>query len=1400
MLMELVEGLLFDDNSKTFLVHFIELQMLESYLTESLYKNNTVHRTLQRGIEYTDDWSDGEQDSDCESSGSEEEEPIQQTTQITKVSLSPRSLSPRALSPAESTTDVSHPPDSLYAASLEYNDPATISVQTTNYSDSRRGSRTQSPGTPRAESRRSSRDSPKNDGRWEDVLYPQTLRSPPVQHRQPPSIDEHGHRSASEIDLLAEAFLQGGVKGEGKRATWRRESVRSVGEDQEEDEEDDFDDEEEDAGKSLARGGAVLAMLQAQRSRLMGSGHGPLLVGRVGGLRGRAIIPLGGASGMSEEDEDGEEDGDDFEAELAQREQQALEEKKAQLQPAQKQAQGEDQEEVAHHLRQDFLKSFAGAALDPAALAREKIDRLFSTNAEFLENTLFEATLRLADPVKKQAQGEIATSSSEVTFMHVREALQVKPSRRSEMSRSVIVNTLRGGCRLSPSLTRCSDADLRSICDAAEMKDFEPQSGVRAGTSSKVGKEKVYLAVRGEALLQIYVILQGNVEITVYEQQEEGQKQEGQEEGMEGLLATVAAVAKVATVAADTLGIHAGAAEASVSRAIAQVARMNKGGDGGGSPWDGNTPRRESSKSPSRMGSCKSPRRSTKSPSIGSSESPNIGSSTSPRGSIKSPSTPNSGARFAAAQVKAKAKAQKEIDNRTKTRTVRLAYGDCLGEFLLQGQHHWRADVEILPPRLSLLCLPVEVLERYVGRSGPEVSGAMVLFWKHLHLWREISAHNKDMLRRNLAAQRKDKMMQEEEGLKRARAGLKFDFQPMNVIDSARLRVFQPGVDLFTQGVPRHHMLLVLRGCCEYWRVFPASVVSANVMPTRVALDCSLMPGDFSFMDGEDPLWLERMQELDYHIKGSEGESALVLEHRKKKYFRFDVHKNSLLATTRVEVAVVPIYEIAKNIKMLDRLIRIATQQYPEIFVSDEELVLRHYEHKKWRVDRREVVKIVSLERQSQALQWRQSPNNNISDALYQSRLPGSNTSRIDCIADELLNCTDVDPNVPTDPLVRRADHDTFVSTPASLPTSPRYAEGQGQGGQEKKEVQEGQGGQGALQEQERAVERQRLDSLYASQRQEMMRQFMVVGQEEPDKSVKVRSVHGGVGGSSKGIGGGSSRGIAAFEEEGSGKAWTAQPPRAPRPPAKTRSSASVARQEQGQRPQSATAAVSVGMGAPDSRASSSQGSRPHSAAGAGVTRRAVRPGTAPTSSVGRPVPGYRPSSPLRLDMSQYAGIDESEELSGHSSLSDAPFGGVLAVGVGRAGVGVGARRVASARVGASDRGRSAAKSTPPEQRVRTHTMHTIHNIHDLNHFHAQRLTSQGHNLGRGQGRGHKHSAAPATLNLQHASHQHHVLKDYHTASGKEIVPEHFVQLFRDHMHDDPKQRFHDEFVGKVFL
>jgi CRP-like cAMP-binding protein len=518
-------------------------------------------------------------------------------------------------------------------------------------------------------------------------------------------------------------------------------------------------------------------------------------------------------------------------------------------------AEHEDEEsEERAALRVDFMKKFQASRFaglpDRKNELREKLDAVVRQSKALAKRAMLKETLELVDPYSElNGRPKVTTK---VDMSGVIEALEARATHRSNASRNLIIDMLRGGCGLSPYLTQCGAQDLRDLSDLAELRVMRPAQ-----------EEAEPLHVRGEPILKIYIVLEGQLVVTEYP----------------------AAAAK-----------SAGTAQYQGKATTTLVGHPR---------WVGP--------------------------------------------------------------------------------------GECLGENVLQGEVAWRIDVAMPATAVTLCCLPLDEVLRYIGRRGADVEGVLVLFWKHHRLWQEIKQHSQELLRHSKYSQ------QVNGSSAKMRQQLQFKFKPMNVIDSGRIKVYQPGMEVFTQGRPREYLYLVLRGCCEYRRVFPKDLVTEGLMPLSVEVGLSLMCGDFSFMDGEDHLWLEKMQGRDEKVTRTVEDSERMKEHRRQKYVRFETHKNALVAVSRAEVALVPIAEIAKCMKLFVRLIKLATELYPAPFVGDEDLVRRHYEEVKWQAERGEVLRQVIQDREDRMLneQYHQDIASNVSDAVYRHHVPGYRVGKL---------------------------------------------------------------------------------------------------------------------------------------------------------------------------------------------------------------------------------------------------------------------------------------------------------------------------------------------------------------------------------------------------------------------
>jgi hypothetical protein len=136
--------------------------------------------------------------------------------------------------------------------------------------------------------------------------------------------------------------------------------------------------------------------------------------------------------------------------------------------------------------------------------------------------------------------------------------------------------------------------------------------------------------------------------------------------------------------------------------------------------------------------------------------------------------------------------------------------------------------------------------------------------------------------------------------------------------------------------------------------------------PPQVSIGMKLYPGDFLFMDGEDADWAARrrkahfeQQRLQETVEDSE-ESAGVWDDAYRELFAaklrdrellrssFGMHRNILIATTRVEVCLVPMENIAQNQDVFRGLLKIAAAKYSLLALPDEGVIRKYHENRVW--------------------------------------------------------------------------------------------------------------------------------------------------------------------------------------------------------------------------------------------------------------------------------------------------------------------------------------------------------------------------------------------------------------------------------------------------------------------
>lgn len=280
-----------------------------------------------------------------------------------------------------------------------------------------------------------------------------------------------------------------------------------------------------------------------------------------------------------------------------------------------------------------------------------------------------------------------------------------------------------------------------------------------------------------------------------------------------------------------------------------------------------------------------------------------------------------------------KAKLQKQ-----ETVVDRLEMGDILGENALNSGYSWNYDIisaeipetyENFESNVLVCQLPINIVNQYIGRRGPEVEDYVSYFWKMLRLYVDIKEHNKNLFASNLY--KTDINSYSEAATKSSRrfgdSSKLFgdDFSPMNVIESARLRIFTAGSQIFAQEDPRHFLYIMKQGSATYFRIFPSNEVGIDIIPEKVEtiphyynenlqtkkntldqvnseeelkhpltnIDTSaqgdLLSDDFSIFDSEDIFVIDRIEDLDQHY-------ATFTENKPKKNSNPE-NSRSLLST-----------------------------------------------------------------------------------------------------------------------------------------------------------------------------------------------------------------------------------------------------------------------------------------------------------------------------------------------------------------------------------------------------------------------------------------------------------------------------------------------------------------------
>lgn len=596
-------------------------------------------------------------------------------------------------------------------------------------------------------------------------------------------------------------------------------------------------------------------------------------------------------------------------------------------------------------------------------LMKQQMNEIVDDFRNQKQNALREAAVLMKNPLNEFMKGFNYQMDESKSFI-VRQALSIKTEHRSSMSDKVIIDFLKHSCKLGPYLSNCSVYDMKAIADSTTMLDIFPPYDDSRKIHDALGIQY------GDSISNLYILLMGNIEIDRL----------------------------------DPLLLDPTPESNNASNTASPMTTARKG-----SP-NGKMQKQNSSR-------------------------PQTASSPDKHKHIHHN-------KISLVQYRAQMfyeKHQEAIVSDT------MNMGDMLGENIFQGELSWNCYVRSLSPSsvyassamdslgsalpvttgipstaagnstqqqqngmVSLCRIPLTAIHQYIGRRGEAIEDYMMYFWKYVRLWPEIVKYNKNFVHTSLFTTMK--MLQQQNSIdgshqnavthaaNNRKYGIHNDFQPMNVIECARMRTYHAGSVIFKQGTPRVYLYIIKQGSATYYRDFPTESVGEDIIPERVetvqqmlsnplptlqhgevidgerlaSSNCGgvLLSNDFSFMDSDDSAVFQRIEYQDHQFLNiTKDESDKVFEHRKRKYHRFFLHRNTLIATTRCEVCVIPIHEIAKCIPLFNGLVQLANLKYTAIMISNEEVIKSYYEKKQWQEhDRFECLDGIQREIQSRCL------------------------------------------------------------------------------------------------------------------------------------------------------------------------------------------------------------------------------------------------------------------------------------------------------------------------------------------------------------------------------------------------------------------------------------------------
>lgn len=265
----------------------------------------------------------------------------------------------------------------------------------------------------------------------------------------------------------------------------------------------------------------------------------------------------------------------------------------------------------------------------------------------------------------------------------------------------------------------------------------------------------------------------------------------------------------------------------------------------------------------------------------------------------------------------------------------------------------WPCSVSVTESA-GMCLIPQAALLRFAGRRGRECQDYLGAFWKYTRLSSELGrAHASFSLfevlddveaapvQKSLGRVVRDEGQAQGQGEQRSErkeqlsAWFGQPVEPALWQQCARIRIYPPGAELFSQGQDRWYLFFVLAGECSHLRRVRQEAKS------EVELDVGLRlyAGDFSMLDGEASWVEQRRRSPSGPLRVLAPRGNEYLDARGRRAWVWGQHRHSLHALTRVEALVMPLAELARSGVAFIKLAALAASRYTALGRGDAELL-----------------------------------------------------------------------------------------------------------------------------------------------------------------------------------------------------------------------------------------------------------------------------------------------------------------------------------------------------------------------------------------------------------------------------------------------------------------------------